>query len=369
MAEERPPRRGPLHERHVASGAKLADFGGWSMPLEFAGGGVLKEHAAVRAAVGVFDVSHLGKAVVRGPGAADFVNACLTNDLERIAPGKAQYTLCCDDAGGGVVDDLIAYLRSSREVFLIPNAANTAEVVSRLHASVPAGVEVEEQHDGYGVLAVQGPLADDVLTEVGLPAGHAYMSFIDTSWRGTPVTVCRTGYTGERGYEVVPRWEDAGELWDALVDAAEARGGRRAGLAARDTLRTEMGYPLHGQELTLDVTPVMAGLVWAVGWDKPSFWGKAVLTEQRAAKTGPLARGLRALERGVLRAGLDVLTGEGSFAGRTTSGTFSPTLKQGIALALLDRSVTRGDEVAVDVRGRRVRCEVVKPPFVESHTT
>ena len=369
MAEERAPRRGPLHERHVASGAKLADFGGWSMPLEYAGGGVLKEHAAVREAVGVFDVSHLGKAAVRGAGAADFVNACLTNDLGRIAPGKAQYTLCCDDAGGGVVDDLIAYLRSAEEVFLVPNAANTAEVVRRLRAAAPAGVEVEDQHGDHGVLAVQGPLADDVLSDVGLPAGHEYMSFIDTSWRGAPVTVCRTGYTGERGYEVVPRWEDTGELWDALAAAAEARGGRRAGLGARDTLRTEMGYPLHGQELGLGVTPVMAGLVWAVGWDKPSFWGREVLTEQRAAKSGPLARGLRALERGVLRAGLDVLRGDDAVVGRTTSGTFSPTLKVGIALALLDRSVARGDEVHVDVRGRRVRCEVVKPPFVEPHTT
>ena len=369
MAEERGARRGPLHDRHLEAGAKLADFGGWSMPLEYPGGGVLKEHAAVREAAGVFDVSHLGKATVRGPGAARFVNSCLTNDLGRIAPGKAQYTLCCDEATGGVVDDLIAYLRSDDDVFLVPNAANTAEVVRRLQDGAPVGVGVEERHGDYGVLAVQGPLADEVLTDLGLPAGHEYMSFIDTSWRGVPVTVCRTGYTGERGYELLPRWEDAGELWDALVEAAEARGGRRAGLGARDTLRTELGYPLHGHELTLDVTPVMAGLVWAVGWDKPAFWGKDALTEQRAAKSGPLTRGLRALERGVLRADLDVLSEDGKVVGRTTSGTFSPTLKQGIALALLDRSVTRGDEVAVDVRGRHVRCEVVKPPFVEPHTT
>ena len=365
MAEERAGRRGPLHGRHVAAGAKLADFGGWSMPLEYPGGGVLKEHAAVREAVGLFDVSHLGKAVVRGRGAAELVNSCLTNDLGRIAPGKAQYTLCCDDRTGGVVDDLIAYLRSADEVFLVPNAANAAEVVRRLRQAAPAGVEVEDQHGGYAVLAVQGPRCDDVLTELGLPAGHDYMSFIDTSWRGVPVTVCRTGYTGERGYELLPRWDDAGELWDALLAALQRHGGRVAGLAARDTLRTEMGYPLHGQDLTLEVTPVMAGLAWAVGWDKPSFWGKEVLARQRAEKSGPLARGLRALERGVLRAGLDVLAVDGRVVGRTTSGTFSPTLRQGIALALLDRSVPVGDEVGVDVRGRRVRCEVVKPPFVK----
>src|SRR4051795_8025940 len=150
----------PLHERHVALGAKLAEFGGWSMPLEYAGSGVVKEHTAVRSAVGLFDVSHLGKAVVRGPGAAVFVNTALTNDLTRISPGQAQYTLCCDDATGGVVDDLIAYLRGDDEVFLVPNAANTAEVLRRLAAQAPAGVAVEDQHTSHAVLAVQGPHSD-----------------------------------------------------------------------------------------------------------------------------------------------------------------------------------------------------------------
>ena len=358
------PRRGPLHDRHVAAGAKLAEFAGWSMPLEYVGGGVLKEHAAVRQAVGVFDVSHLGKASISGPGAAEFVNGCLTNDLARIAPGRAQYTLCCDDATGGVVDDLIAYLRSDDEVLLVPNAANTVEVVSRLRAAAPDGVDVTDLHTAYAVLAVQGPRSDDVLDALGLPAGHEYMSFVDTTWRGLPVTVCRTGYTGERGYELLPPFADAAELWDALVAEAAKHGGRPAGLGARDTLRTEMGYALHGHELSLDITPVMAGVAWAVGWDKPGFWGKDVLTAQRAAKAGPVSRGLLALQRGVLRAGLDVVDG-GRLLGRTTSGTFSPTLERGIALALLDRSVAVGDEVAVDVRGRLLRCEVVKPPFVE----
>jgi aminomethyltransferase len=358
-------RFGPLHGRHVAAGARFADFGGWSMPLEYPGGGVLREHAAVREAVGVFDVSHLGKALVRGPGAAGFVNACLTNDLGRIAPGRAQYTLCCDDATGGVVDDLVAYLRSDHEVFLVPNAANAAEVVARLRAAAPDGVEVTDLHVAHAVLAVQGPRSDEVLDAVGLPAGHAYMSFVDTTWRGVPVTVCRTGYTGEHGYELLPRWEDAGELWDALLPEARTRGGLPAGLGARDTLRTEMGYALHGHELSLEVTPVMAGLAWAVGWDKPAFWAKDVLIAQRAAKAGPLSRGLLARDRGVLRPGLDVVAGDGRPLGRTTSGTFSPTLRRGIALALLDRSARPGDEVAVDVRGRLVRCDVVTPPFVD----
>jgi aminomethyltransferase len=364
----REPILGPLHDRHVAAGAKLADFGGWSMPLEYPGGGVLKEHTAVRERVGLFDVSHLGKVVVRGPGAAGFVNSVLTNDLTRIAPGRGQYTLCCDDATGGVVDDLIAYLRSEDEVLLVPNAANAAEVVARLRAAAPEGVDVVDQHRDHAVLAVQGPMSDDVLAAVGLPAGHDYMTFVDTTWRGVPVMVCRTGYTGERGYEVLVGAAEAADLWDALLAAVTERGGLPAGLAARDTLRTEMGYPLHGHELGPDITPVQARVGWAVAWGKPRFWGRDVLLAEKERGPARVLRGLRALERGVLRADLDVVTADGTALGRTTSGTFSPTLREGIALALVDPGVREGDEVAVDVRGRRVRAQVVKPPFVQVQT-
>ena len=365
MADDTTPKHGPLHDRHVAAGAKLADFGGWTMPIEFPGGGVLREHTAVRERVGVFDVSHLGKALVRGPGAAAFVNSTLTNDLGRIAVGKAQYTLCCDDATGGVVDDLIAYLRADDEVFLVPNAANAAAVVERLRAAAPDGISVTDQHTDYAVLAVQGPAADETLAALGLPVGHEYMSFVESTWQGAPVTVCRTGYTGERGYELLPRWQDAGPLWDALLAAAGQHGGIACGLGARDTLRTEMGYALHGHELSPDITPVQARVGWAVGWKKPAFWGREVLLAERERGAERLAWGLLALERGVPRADLDVKDAGGTVLGRTTSGTFSPTLKQGVALALLTRSVGEGDEVLVDVRGRAVRGRVVKPPFVQ----
>ena len=338
------------------------------MPLEYPGGGVVAEHTAVRDAVGVFDVSHLGKASVVGPGAADFVNATLANDLRRIGPGQAQYTLCCDDETGGVVDDLIAYVRADDDVLLVPNAANTAEVVRRLAAAAPEGVEVTDLHRGYGVLAVQGPLSDEVLGDLGLPAGHDYMSFVETDWRGAPLVVCRTGYTGERGYELLPRWDDAGALWDALVEAVTARGGRPAGLGARDTLRTEMGYALHGHELSLDITPVQARVGWAVGWKKDAFWGRDALLAEKQAGPRRVLWGLQAIDRGVPRADLDVVDDGGTVVGRTTSGTFSPTLKQGIALALLPPEAGVDDELSVDVRGRRLRCRVVKPPFVQVQT-
>ncbi len=355
--------RSPLHDRHVALGAKLADFGGWEMPIEYPGGGVVAEHTAVRERVGIFDVSHLGKALVRGPGAADFVNRCFTNDLRRIGPGQAQYTMCCDD-NGGVVDDLIQYLRSDDEVFLIPNAANTTEVVRRLTAAAPEGIEVTNLHQDYAVIAVQGPRSDEVLQALELPVGHDYMQFREVQWRGQPVIVCRTGYTGERGYELVPTWDTAGEMWDALVAAMAAYDGMPCGLGARDTLRTEMGYPLHGQDLSLQITPVQARAGWAVGWKKDEFWGREALLAERAAGPARISRGVSVSGRGIPRAHCAV-TKDGTVVGEVTSGTFSPTLKHGIALALLDPSVAEGDEVAIDVRGRAVAGTVVKPPFVQ----
>ncbi len=359
--------RSPLHDRHTALGAKMADFGGWEMPIEYAaaGGGVLKEHAAVREDVGVFDVSHLGKARVAGPGAAAFLNACLTNDLDRIAPGQAQYTMCCDESGG-VVDDLIAYLFGPDEVFLIPNAANTADVVRRLQDAAPPGLTVTDEHQRHAVLAVQGPRSPQVLAELRLPNGHDYMSFATAAYDGRDVVICRTGYTGEHGYELVVGWDDAGAVWDALA----AQGVRPCGLGARDTLRTEMGYPLHGQDLSLTITPNQARNGWAVGWDKPEFWGRTALVAERAAKPTRLLWGLEAVDRGIPRAHLSVIAEDGSTAGEVTSGTFSPTLRRGIGLALLDRAagLAEGDEVAVDIRGKAVTMRVVRPPFVDLHT-
>ena len=358
----------PLHDRHEALGAKFAEFGGWSMPLEYAGGGVLAEHAAVRDGVGIFDVSHLGKVLVKGPGAAAFVNECLTNDLAKIAPGKAQYTLCCDETGG-TIDDIIAYLRSDDEVFLIPNAANNAEVVERLQAASPDDVMVVSQHRDHAVLAIQGTRSDEVLTALGLPVGHEYMSWAPGSLAGVDFTVCRTGYTGERGYELVVPSASAGSVWDAVFEIGESHRLRACGLGARDTLRTEMGYPLHGHELSTSISPVMAGAGWAVGWSKPRFWGKAALEKQRAEGPARRLHGLKAVGRGIPRPGMKVYAGDGTEqVGELTSGTFSPTLRIGIGLALLDPSVSVGDTVTVDIRGRREGFDVVKPPFVEPST-
>jgi aminomethyltransferase len=358
--------KGPLEDRHRELGASFAEFSGWLMPVSYAG--TVSEHNATRTAVGLFDVSHLGKAMVRGPGAAEYVNSALTNDLGRIEPGKAQYTLCCNDSGG-VIDDLIAYYVSDDEIFLVPNAANTPAVVAALTEGAPAGLTITDEHRSYAVLAVQGPESADVVGALGLPTGMDYMGYADAEFAGVPVRVCRTGYTGEHGYELLPPWDRAGVVFDALLEAVTAAGGEPAGLGARDTLRTEMGYPLHGHELSVDISPLQARCGWAIGWKKDAFWGRDALLADKQAGPRRLLRGLRAVGRGVPRADMTVLADDKP-VGQTTSGTFSPTLKLGIALALIDADagVVDGQRIAVDVRGRALECEVVPLPFVAAKT-
>ncbi|MBS4754196.1 glycine cleavage system aminomethyltransferase GcvT [Nocardioides sp. zg-ZUI104] len=382
------PLRSPLHERHEALGAKFSEFGGWLMPLEYPTG-VVKEHTAVRTGVGIFDVSHLGKLVVRGPGAAAFLDATLSNDLGRIGPGQAQYSLVCDEATGGIIDDVFTYYRDDDGVLVVPNAANSAEVHRRLAQAAPEGVTVTDAHRDLAVLAVQGPRSDEVLAAVGLPVGHDYLSFVDAAWPTAPgagtgagpgaatgddVIVCRTGYTGERGYELIAPSGLAPALWDALLAAGAEHGLTPCGLGARDTLRTEMGYPLHGQDISASVTPVEARLGWAVGWKKPAFWGRDVLLAERERGARRKLVGIVSTGRAIPRPHMSVRlpsaeqpSGQpsGEPLGEVTSGTFSPTLRKGIGLALVASSVADDAEVVLDVRGRNETFQITKPPFVE----
>ena len=339
------------------------------MPIEYpaaTGGGVLNEHRAVRETAGLFDVSHLGKVSVSGPGALDFLNSIFTNDLKRINDGQAQYTLICDDSSGGVIDDLIAYRYSAEEIFLIPNAANTSEVVRRLSESAPPGIVITNLHERHSVIALQGPLSGEVLSTLGVNSNVEYMSFEESMISGLKVILCRTGYTGELGYEILSRWGDAPLVWKALLDVVERLGGRAAGLGARDTLRTEMGYPLHGHELSLEITPVEASASWAVAWEK-EFWGKKIMLSQRDNKKHRYLHAIKIEDRGIPRAGMAVLDEKNDSCGIVTSGTFSPTLKTGIALALLSKKLAPGSEVAIDIRGRQSRGVISKAPFVPSH--
>lgn len=356
----------PLHETHLSLGAKMGPFGGWDMPIEYSAGTVA-EHTAVRNAVGIFDVSHMGKVRILGKGAYEFANKVFTNDLDRIKPGQAQYSMLCNESGG-VIDDLIVYLVSEEEVRFIPNAGNASTVVAKLEKLAPAGIVIENNHLKQGIIALQGPNAGKVLASLGLPTDHDYMAFADAKWNEFEVSICRTGYTGEPGYELVIENVGLVPIWNALLATGESLGILPCGLGARDTLRTEMGYVLHGQDISPEISPVQAKTGWAVGWNKPEFEGKDALTAEKAAGPKRVAWGLLATGRGIPRSHMQVKTTSGEVIGETTSGTFSPTLQKGIALALLSPEVALGDTLVIDVRGRDLEVVVTKPPFVDSTT-
>ena len=374
---EAAPLQSPLHQWHLDSGAKLADFGGWDMPIEYPkfivngeAGGVIAEHMAVREKVGIFDVSHLGKIEIKGEGALDFLNGILTNDLNKISDGSAQYNLICNDAGG-TIDDLIVYRRSPSDLFLIPNAANCAAVYEAILSVENPKIAITNEHTLHGVLALQGPKATQVLARLGIDTAFDYMQFeervIPNHEALGSVIICRTGYTGEFGFELVPSWESTPAVWQLLLDAMKEFGGRVCGLGSRDTLRTEMGYPLHGHELSPNISPLEANAGWAVALKKPTFHGQASLKALKANGLPRILRGLTSSDRGIPRPGMDVLNRAGAIIGIVTSGTFSPSLKTGIALALIDPSVEIGENLTIDVRGRSSAVVVTKPPFVESH--
>jgi aminomethyltransferase len=353
----------PLHSRHLALEAKMADFGGWLMPIEYPASGVLAEHAAVRERVGLFDVSHLGKASVTGVGALEFLNSMFTNDLNRISDGQAQYTLLCNSAGG-VIDDLIVYRNSATDFFLVPNASNTGDVVKDLQLHAPQEVAIENLHDDYGVIALQGPLSSSVLKSFGVDCDLDYMAFSRITIGKFPALLCRTGYTGEHGFEIIPLRADVESVWDLLAHQVLAVDGAICGLGARDTLRTEMGYPLHGHELSLFISPVQASATWAIGWKKGPFQGSEALTVEKSAGVSRRMRGLRSNDRGIPRAEMSVTDESGAPIGIVTSGTFSPTLRVGIALALVDSSYSLGDHVSIDIRGRTSSATIVELPFI-----
>ena len=354
-----------LHGAHLSLGAKMGPFGGWDMPIEYTAGTVA-EHGAVRTGVGIFDVSHMGKVRILGPGASEFANRVFTNDIDRIAPGQAQYSMLCNESGG-IIDDLIVYLVGPDEVRFIPNAGNATTVVNYLLEIVPAGITIENNHLTQGIVAVQGPKSSSLLNLLGFATECDYMEFVDAIWNDFKVSICRTGYTGEPGFELVIDNAGLVKLWNELLSVGAQFGILPCGLGARDTLRTEMGYVLHGQDISAEISPVQARTGWAVGWSKPSFAGRDALLAEKAAGASRLAGGLLAVGKGIPRSHMSIKNSAGEVVGETTSGTFSPTLQKGIALALLAPSVSIGDTLFVDVRGRDLEVVVTKPPFVSAN--
>jgi aminomethyltransferase len=355
--------RTPLEEEHIALGAKMGEFAGWSMPIEYAG--VLAEHRAVREAVGLFDLTHLGKIDVEGAGALAWLQRVITNDLGSVDVGGAQYNLVLED-DGGIVDDLIVYRAASDRYLVVPNAANTAAVLAILAEETRSDVVVSHRPD-LVTIAVQGPRSADVVRPLFAEVDRLdFMTCAEASYRDVVVLVARSGYTGERGYELFVPDAVARPLWRELLERGRSQGLEPCGLGARDTLRLEMGYPLHGNDISPGRTPLEAGLSWAVAMEKGDFRGRAALARQKEEGVPARLRALRMSGKLIPRPHYDVLDGD-TRIGETTSGTFSPTLRVGIAMAYLSLAdgYGPGAAVQVDVRGRRGDAQVVKPPFVD----
>jgi aminomethyltransferase len=347
----------PLDAQHRRLGAKMVPFGGWDMPLQYAG--VLEEHRACREHAVVFDVSHLGTVEFRGGGAHDALQWLLTNDLDRIEPGRAQYTHLLDPHDAHVEDDIIVWWVDPDRFLVMPNASNTdrlAAAAGEAAARADGAVEFADITATRAVLAVQGPHARELLATVNADA--AAVPRFSVARVGEWI-VAGTGYTGEDGVEIHVAADGAAALWDALVQA----GITPAGLGARDTLRLEAGLPLHGHELGAGITPLQAGLGWVVRWDKGEFRGRVPLAAERERGVARRLRGISVDGRRPARDGATVLL-DGAPIGAVTSGNFSPTLGHAIALAFLRPDVEPGAAVQLDVRGSLLDGTVVKPPFV-----
>jgi aminomethyltransferase len=354
-------RHSPLDAAHRAARARMAAFGGWEMPIQFSS--VLEEHRACREDAVVFDVSHLGSVRVDGPGARDALQWALSNDLERIDVGRTQYTHLLDPDDAHVVDDIIVWWVEPATFFVMPNASNTGGVTAAIAEASARGGAPSTGVDITGtraVLAVQGPHARERLHAVAPDAAGVPRLAVQRVGDAFEGYTAGTGYTGEDGVELHVPAADAPRVWEQLL----AEGIRPAGLGARDTLRLEAGYPLHGHELGPGITPLQAGLGWVVRFDKGEFRGRDPLLAERERGVTRRLRGLRGEDRQVPRAGNPVRV-DGDAVGEVTSGNFSPMLGRGIALAFLPPGVPEGTPVLIDVRGRDVPATVVPTPFVD----
>ncbi|HLX19380.1 MAG TPA: glycine cleavage system aminomethyltransferase GcvT [Gaiellaceae bacterium] len=344
--------RTPLHDRHVALGAKMVPFAGWEMPVQYTG--VIQEHRAVRVDSGVFDVSHMGEIEVEGPQAAALLQGVLSNDLDRIAPGEAQYTLLTNERGG-IVDDLILYRLSECRYFLVVNAANREADFRWIKEREIRGSEVTDVSDEYALLAVQGPRA---IERLGFPPAKAF-TFAESAVDGIEVMVNRTGYTGEDGCELLCMSEDAVALWDAVL----ARGVVPCGLGARDTLRLEVCYPLHGNDIGPDTDPISAALGWTCALGK-EFTGADVI--RKVKENGPARKLVPFVmeESAIPRQGMAIAGG-----GEVTSGTHSPMLDVGIGMGYVPAEQSAaGTELEVDVRGKPRAARIVTRPIYKKES-
>jgi aminomethyltransferase len=356
--------RTPLYPIYEKYGAKTIDFGGWDLPVQFSS--IKEEHEAVRTKAGLFDVSHMGEVSVKGPDALAFLQKMLTNDVSKLVDGKALYSpMCYPD--GGTVDDLLVYKKADEDYLVVINAGNIEKDVEWLQKHVEGELEVTNISEEVALLALQGPLAEQVLQKLTSEdlSEIAFFHFKEqVELAGVKALVSRTGYTGEDGFEMYLDASDAITLWEKILETGQEDGVVPCGLGARDTLRFEAKLPLYGQEITPDITPLEAGLGFAVKVDKEAdFIGKEVLKDQKENGVPRKLVGIEMIDRGIPRHGYPVFVGEQK-VGEVTTGTQSPTLKKNVGLVLIDKAFSElGQEVEVQIRNKNVKAEVVKSPF------
>jgi aminomethyltransferase len=355
-------KRTPLHDQHLAAGAKMVEFAGFEMPISYAG--LKEEHNAVRNSVGMFDVSHMGEIFVEGPEALAFVQWISSNDASKLNIGDVQYS-CMPNGKGGIVDDLLVYRLAASRFMLVVNASNLEKDWAWMQQQNSFDVQLSDHSDAYALIALQGPRAAEVLAPLAdtpSPAELKYYSFREGHVAGKPAIISATGYTGAGGFELYLAAEDAPGVWDALLEA----GVPPCGLGARDTLRLEAGFCLYGSDIDEHTSPIAAGLSWITKFSK-DFVDRETLEAEKAQGPAERLRGLRMEDRGVPRAGYEVVNDAGEAIGRLTSGTQSPTLGIGIGLAYIARSQAQiGDSVFVRIRNKDVPATITKPGFLPS---
>jgi aminomethyltransferase len=356
-------KRTPLRDFHAAHGARLVDFAGWEMPVQYRS--ILEEHKAVRRTAGLFDVSHMGEVDVKGTEAGKFLDHLVTNAVSKLFPGRVLYSPMCYPSGG-VVDDLLVYMRGPEDYFLCINAGNIEKDLAWIREQAAKfSVTITDRSADYALLAVQGPRAAEIVQSLtGAKLGLVkYYHFTEATVAGIHCIVSRTGYTGEDGFELYHAASESVALANALLEAGASRGLELAGLGARDSLRLEAGYPLYGHEITADISPLTAGLGWTVKLDKPDFIGRDALLAEKQKGGANKVVFFKTGDRRIVRAETPVLASDGSVVGRVLSGTLSPVLNEAIGSALV-RSDAAEQPLAVDIRGTRLTLQRVTPPFV-----
>jgi aminomethyltransferase len=358
MAESKDLKRTPLYSCHQEAGARLVDFAGWEMPVQYTG--VIEEHRAVRTAAGLFDVSHMGEVRVKGSGAESLLQRLTPNDVSKLAPGRAHYSGLLTERGT-YVDDVLVYRLGADDFLVVVNASNAGRDYEWIASRADGGVEVTDESDRYALLALQGPRAVEILEPLATPGATAlrYYGFLQGEVAGVPALISRTGYTGEDGFELYLAPEDAPAVWRRLLEA----GAQPAGLGARDTLRLEAAMALYGHEIDESTTPFEAGLGWVVKLDKGDFLGRGALAAQREQGIPRKLVGFEVQGRGIARQGHGVLS-EGETVGAVTSGTWSPTFEKALGMAYVPQSLAApGTSLTLDVRGKPVSAVVADLPF------